>query len=99
MGDVSKLPKWAQSHIETLEMRVQESERKHREALALIDLQPDDRMVMIAPSKKTIYFDADTDGISVKHDKGVLEIRSGWGGGLGIRPVVSNVINVVTEPR
>ena len=98
MGDVSKLPKWAQRHIETLEMRVREERAKTDEALALSDLQVGrDRHVMVAPSNKTLFFDADGDGISVKHEKGVLKIRAGWGSSLSVRPVVSNEIRVVTE--
>lgn len=97
MSDVSKLPKWAQRHIATLEMRVEEADRRHREALALIEIQPKKYGNTVVPSKKTLYFDADCDGISVTHDKGVLEIRAGWGGSLSVRPVVSNVIKVVTE--
>ena len=42
-GDVTRLPKWAQARMAVLEMRAQENERKYREALALIDIQPDDR--------------------------------------------------------
>lgn len=96
-GDVSKLPKWAQRHIETLEMRVKEANRKTDEALALADLQRDtERHTMIAPAKKTLYFDASCDGISVRYDKGALVIQAGWGDGLSVRPVVSNVVQVVS---
>lgn len=91
---VSKLPKWAQRKIELLEMRLREAEKRAEDNLALAGLQQDKYGDLIAPMKKRLHFVEGTNGISVRYEKGVLEVMGNGGGGLLIKPRVSNVVTI-----
>lgn len=96
-GDRTKLPKWAQREMEVLDRHVRDAKKATHDAYVLAGIQPaENKRSLIVPTKKDIYFSADAEGISVSYSHGVLRVRSGWGAGLAVKPVVSNVIEVIS---
>lgn len=94
MGDINKLPKWAQQEIETLKMRVAEGVRRADANLRLAGFQEGQYGTMVAPQEKWIYFNEDDiDGLSVQYERGVLTVSSG-GNALSVRPQASNVVRI-----
>lgn len=104
-GDITRLPKWAQARIRTLEGEVRDA----RERLRLIEAPPrkrkdtgtlaapDSEAPVVLPEDVTIRFRIGLDGIDVQkkphNGKLGLEVRArGISKGLAIKPHASNVI-------
>lgn len=95
MGDISKLPKWAQEHIETLQRERDEAVRSlisHSDSQIATNYSTRDHVslgVIKGPSCITRYFDA-PHGIAVRVADMVCEVQAypEGGAGKGNRPYI-----------
>lgn len=89
-----RLPVWARQEIALLRRRVEEGKARNAELIRSFGLEPDDdtRLGLTAPDGMRIKFG----DFTVFKDKGVLDIHNGWGG-ISVRPIVSNHIEIANR--
>jgi hypothetical protein len=104
MSDVTKLPKWAQQHIQTLEQNVRYYERQAYEACSTDPLATDthvdtmlDRNDMRGlPKGSTIRFTLGKQRVSVRVAGHQLDVRSD-GAPIFVKPWACNHVTISTE--
>jgi len=107
-GNIEKLPKWAQSHIKVLEMRLREQRERKEELEALYRGEGETNVILVdhtngdkpLPKNSTIRFKTgkqqDWENIDIRVDRrGMLEVRGMRG--ISVRPEAANMIRIKVE--
>lgn len=102
-GDVSRLPKWAQSHLQLMEMRLAEANKKVTRLNGLLGFTESTYGDLLIPDDThgVVFGASEANSLgefSVRYDAKEKELRVSSGGGFGqvlsIMPQASNVVRI-----